>query len=473
VEGRNVQDVFDYIDANRERYVETLRRLVNQPSVTTDVEDCIRCADVLAEIMAEHGCPPQVIPAKPGVAPVLFYETGAAANDAPSMIGYAHYDVKMADPLDEWTVDPWGGEIKDGHMYGRGVSDNKSGCLAFLFAVEAMRAVRGATPCNVRLLIEGEEETGSAHLETWALNNRHLIEDSDGLHCLDGHVEVSTGRPNHVLNGRAMLYLELWVRGPEFDVHSSRSHLVENPAWRLVDALRSIKDPKTDRMLVDGWYDDMAPYTEQDEAYVRFMAEGLDEDAVQEHYGTTGRPFPGDRRGLDLVRAVHLEPTCSICGIHSGFTDPGRLMTIVPRVAWAKLDIRCRPFLQPLRLVELLRRHLDEHGFEDIELKVLNADTHGPWKTPFESAMSQACIRASDLVFGNPPTGIGPSGPENVIYGNFGIPNVLTGFSNPDCHIHAPDERLSIDYYMKGIKYGAAIMQAFAEEMEKERSSAS
>ena len=457
-----MNDLFTYIEDNRDRYVEALRRLVRQPSVTTDVGDCIACANLLSELMAEAGCPPQAIPPLPGVPPVLYYETGPTEMNRRTMIGYAHYDVKPADPLDEWTHDPWGGEIAEGYMYGRGVADNKSGCLAFLYAVEAFRTVRGETPCNVRLLIEGEEETGSPHLETWALNNRKLIEGSDGLHCLDGHLEVSTGKPNHVLNGRAMLYLELWVKGPAFDVHSSRSHLVENPAWRLVDALRSIKDPKTDRMLVDGWYDDMVPPTDEDRTYIEFMAEGFDGAEVKRHYGTTGRPFPGDRQGLELVRAVHLEPTCSICGIHSGFTEPGKLMTIVPRVAWAKLDIRCRPFLQPRKLVELLRSHLDRNGFEDIEMVVLNVDKHGPWKTPFQAAMSQACARASNIVFGHDPDRVGPSGPENVIFGHFGIPNVLTGFANADCHIHAPDERLSLDYFIKGIKYGAAIMEEFA-----------
>ncbi|MEX2356309.1 MAG: M20/M25/M40 family metallo-hydrolase [Thermaerobacterales bacterium] len=456
-----MKDVFRYIDENADRFVSDLQRLVRQPSNTPDVADCIRCADILAEIMKTSGCEPEVMPPAPGIAPILYHDARSASADARTMIGYAHYDVKPADPVDEWTHEPWGAEIVDDVMYGRGVVDNKSGSLAFVYAVEAFRAVRGAPPVHVKMVIEGEEETGSEHLESWALNNRRLLDDVQGLHCLDGHVEASNGMPRVTIHGRALLYIELRAKGPSDDVHSGRAHFVTNPAWRLVGALSTIKDPNSDRILVDGWYDRVKEPDADDEAFLDSQMEGFDEAAIQKQYGTEGRPFPGGRRGRELLHAFFTQPTASICGIHAGFTTPGELMTIVPSTAIAKLDFRCPPDLDPEELVGKLRAHLDRHGYDDVEIAPLNVGRY-PWRAPFQSAMTQACIRASREVFGRDPDRVGPSAPEGIFAHHFGIPAILTGFGTPDCNIHAPDERLPINQYIKGIKYAAAIMEEFA-----------
>jgi acetylornithine deacetylase/succinyl-diaminopimelate desuccinylase-like protein len=457
-----MDDVFAYIDANRERYVEALRRFVRQPSVTTDLDDCERCADVLERLMADAGCTADRSRPAPGIPPVLYHEAPAGdPGSARTLLGYAHYDVKPADPLDAWTHDPWGGEVVEGVMYGRGVVDNKSGCLAFMYALEAFRALRGTPPVNVKLVFEGEEETGSEHLETWVLEHRDRLEGIDGLHCLDGTVEASTQRPRLNLHGRGMIYVDLVVQGPRTDVHSGRANLVTNPAWRLVGALATIKDPHTDRILIDGWYDDLAPLGPDEEAYLRAELEGFDEVSVQRQFGTEGRPFPGDKRGLDLVAAYHRDPTANINGIHAGYTVPGKMQTIVPSVARAKLDFRCPPELDAGSLVDRLRRHLDDRGFEDVEMQVLNASGY-PWRAAYGAAITRACIEASHQVFGTAPGAVGPTAPEGVFAHHFQVPPILTGFGPDDSNIHAPDEKLPIDQYLKGIKYAAAIMHHFA-----------
>ena len=451
-----------YIDSNADRYVEALRTLVRHPSNTPDVDDCIRCADVLADLMAAAGCAPDVTPPIPGAAPVLHYEAHAAAPKSRTMVGYGHYDVKPAGPLKDWDSDPWGAEIRDGVMYGRGVVDNKSGCLAFLFAIEAFRATAGATPVHVKLVFEGEEETGSENLETWALNHRSWLESVDGLHCLDGHVEASTGLPPVYIEGRSLAYVELRAKGPRYDVHSGRASLVVNPVWRLVGALATIKDPRTDRILVDGWYDKLRATSDDDELFLQHQLEDFSEAAIQHEYGTEGQPFPGNRRGYDLLKAVRSEPTANICGIHAGFTAPGEMQTIVPSHALAKIDFRFPPDLDARELLEKLRSHLDRHGYSDIEIVTLHAGGY-PWRSPYQSAMTQACIRASRSVFGKDPDRVGPSAPEGLFAHHFGFPAIITGFGTPDCNIHAPNERLPIDQFIKGIKYAAAIMHEFSQ----------
>jgi len=335
-----------------------------------------------------------------------------------------------------------------------------------VYALEAFRQVRGQPPVTVKLVFEGEEETGSAHLETWALDNRELLEGVEGLHCLDGNVEAESGMPRITIHGRAVLYVELRAKGPAMDVHSGRAHLVTNPAWRLVGALASIKDPHTDRILVDGWYDDLAEFDEDDRAYIEKELKGFTEEAIHDQYGTHGKPFPGNRRGFELLKAFYTEPTSSICGIHGGFTTKGRMQTIVPREAWAKLDFRCPPNLNPSTLVDKLRRHLDNQGYDDVEIVPLNVGWY-PWRAPLQSAMTQACYQASEMVFGREPSTMGPSAPEGIFTHHFGIPVVLTGFGTPDCNIHAPDEKLPISQFVKGIKYAAAIMERFGRLVPK------
>lgn len=457
-----VNDVFQYIDQNTNRYVAQLQQLVRQPSITPNVEDCIACAHVLADIMTSAGCLPELIPPAPGAPPIIYFEAKASQEGVRSLLGYAHYDVKPVEPIAEWRHEPWGGEVVDGVMYGRGVVDNKSGCLAFLYAVEAFRAVKGTPPVNVKLVFEGEEETGSEHLEQWALKHQGLLEGIDGLHCLDGTVEASTNLPRINLHGRGMIYVELSVRGPRVDVHSGRANLVQNPAWRLVGALATIKDAHTDRILIDAWYDDLHEMEPDEEAYLRDQFSSFDEAKVQAQFGTEGRRFPGNKRGFDLLAAYHREPTANISGIHGGFTALGEMQTIVPSEAYAKLDFRCPPDLDTTKLLQLLRDHLNSRGYADVEVEVLHAGGY-PWRTPYQAAITLACIRASDEIFGEMPRYHGPSAPEGIFAHHFGIPPILTGFGSSASNIHAPNEQLPVAQFIKGIKYAASIMAHFAE----------
>ena len=444
----------------RERYVEALASLVRIPSVSTDVPECRAAARFVAETAAARGLRVRCDEV-PEAGPVVFAE-GPARPGAPSLIGYAHYDVKPAGDRTAWRHDPWGAAIEGGRMYGRGVVDNKSGALALIFAAEACAAV-DTPPVNIKLIIEGEEEIGSPHLEEWARAHADDVEGAAGIFCLDGSTEPPRGLPRVDLFGRGILYVQLTVETATVDVHSHKAVLVRDAAWRLIEALRTIKDVETDRVIVPGWGDELLVPTDADWEYFREKAAVLDPAALRAQHGTLHDGFPAGRAGVELVRAYYMEPTCTICGLWAGETTPGVRMTAVPRRAVAKLDFRCPPHLNAARQAEKLRAHLDRAGFGDVRMEVLSARAP-TWHTSSRSELVGAIRRAGVDAFGGRWVAeAGRPSAEGVFSDGFGIPPVLTGFANPDCAIHAADENLVLEHYFRGIEYAAAIFVRFGE----------
>ncbi|GEM_PF-662296 len=452
--------VRDHVRASQRRYVDALRAFVRIPSVTGDLAACRDAAQYLGDLAAGAGLTVRADPIE-GAGPTLFARV-ADAPGRPTVIGYAHYDVKPAGDRAAWTRDPWGGEVDAGRLYGRGAADDKSGCLAFVFAAEACHSA-GGLPTDLRLVIEGEEETGSAHLEEWALAHPDDLRGADGVFCLDGSIEASTGLPRVDLFGRGILYVELSVETAAENVHSSRAVLVHNAAWRLIEALRTIKDVDSDRVIVPGWSDELVSLTDDDLTYFREKARAFDADAIRRQHGLRSVGFPAGRSGQDLVQALYMEPTCSICGFWAGDISPGVLMTAVPRRATAKLDFRCPPRLHAGRLAEKLRAHLDRAGYADVEMRVISARSH-TWHTTHTARIVQAIRRAGLDIFG-PGWQAERNGPtaEGVFAESLGIPPVLTGFANPDCRIHSPDENVDIECYLRGVEYAAAVLFRLAD----------
>jgi acetylornithine deacetylase/succinyl-diaminopimelate desuccinylase-like protein len=373
------------------------------------------------------------------------------------MLCYSHYDVQPPEPLDAWTHGgPWSAEIVDGVLYGRGATDNKSGVLAFNKAAKAFMAVRGELPVNLKFIIEGEEEIGSPHLGPWVEQNQELIE-ADGMHCLDGPVDGSTGLPDIDLGLKSVLFVELIARGANRDIHSLNFPLVPAPAWDLVRALNTILGENR-RVLVDGWYEGLYELQEEDFEQIEEKAKRVDLNEMKEEWGID--EFALGRDGAEAIKARAYEPTANIAGLISGYTGPGS-KTIVPNEARAKMDFRLIPNLDPVKAAEKLRRHLDKHGFGHIELEI-EATAEPPYKISVKEPMAQAIIKAATEVYGEVPIVNGVSA-EGTILKHVWIPCVLTGFASAGANLHAPDENIHLDHYIKGIKYAAAIMEEFGK----------
>lgn len=448
-----MQDIYDYIDAHADEYIRDLQTLVRQPSISAQNIGLRECAELVLRMMHDDGLDAHLHELDGGPPVIIGHMTTPRSQK--TMLCYSHYDVQPPEPIEAWTYGgPWSAEIVDGVLYGRGSTDNKSGILAFNKAAKAFLQVRGELPVNLKFIVEGEEEIGSLHLGPWVEQNPELLR-ADGMHCLDGSVDTATGLPDIDLGLKSVLFVELIARGANRDIHSLNFPLVPAPAWDLVRALNSIMDANR-RILVEGWYEGLYELQDEDYEQLEDKIKRVDLGKMKEEWGIS--EFALGRDGIDAIKARAYEPTANIAGLISGYTGPGS-KTIVPNEARAKMDFRLIPHLDPAKAIEKLRAHLKKHGFDNIEVKY-EARSEPPYKISVKEPMAQAVIAAATEVYGELPIVNGVSA-EGTILKHVWIPCVLTGFANPGANLHAPDENIRIDHYIKGIKYAAAIMEQF------------
>ena len=453
-----MQAIYDWIDANADECIRDLQTFVQQPSISAQNIGLREGATLIRDMMRRDGLPADFHELAEGP-PVVFGHLEAKAK-AKTILCYAHYDVQPPEPIDAWTHGgPWSGAVVDGVLYGRGATDNKSGVLAFTKAAKAFLQVRGEVPANLKFLIEGEEEIGSPNLAAWAEQNKDLLA-ADGMHCLDGSIETGTEVPDVSLGLKSVLFVELIARGANKDIHSLNFPLVPAPVWDLIRALNTIMDENR-RILIEDWYEGLWQLGPDDEAQLADKAGRVDLVAMKEEWGID--QFAMGRDGIDALRARSYEPTANIQGLIAGYTGPGT-KTIVPNEARARLDFRLIPNIQPDAAIRRLKAHLVKHGFGHIEVKAFDG-AEPPYKISVKEDISQAIIAAATEVYGELPIVNGVSA-EGAILRHVWIPCVLTGFANPGANLHAPDENIHIDKYIKGIKYAAAIMEHFGRSGE-------
>jgi acetylornithine deacetylase/succinyl-diaminopimelate desuccinylase-like protein len=390
-----------------------------------------------------------------GGPPIAFSDLRSRAGHK-TLLCYAHYDVQPPEPLALWVSPPFEPAIRDGVIYARGATDNKSGVMAFWKAAQAHRAVRGDLPCHLKFVFEGEEELGSPHFLPWVERHTALLA-CDASTCLDGPADHSTKLPAIKLGIKAILYVEFRLQMNEKDVWSGYAGWVPNPAWRMLKLLSSILDPDTGRILIDGWYDDLLPVTEDDETLLRAQLARFDEAEAKRELGI--KEFAWGMNAWEALKRRHYGPTANVCGITAGYGGEG-VKTIIPSEIGVKMDFRCPPNLEPARQLEKLRAHLARHGFGDVELIVHTARAN-PYKTSPREPIAQAVMRAAEAVFGGMPTVYGVS-TNGLIKVHVPHPAVLAGFADPDCRLHAPNENMPVERFIKGIKFAATIMEEYA-----------
>jgi acetylornithine deacetylase/succinyl-diaminopimelate desuccinylase-like protein len=453
-----MQDIYDWVDNREDELVAELQELLRQPSISAQGVGLEECAGLLRRQMIDNGLENTRILPVPG-GPDLLYATESARNpDAPTLLCYSHYDVQPPEPLELWTDPPFSASIRDGVIYARGATDNKSGALAFVRAAQAFREVRGGSPLNLTFLCEGEEEVGSPHLAAWVGDNQDLCR-CDASIGLDGGVNRTSFKPEIHLGIKAILAVELRVKSHGVDFWSGRAQLLQarSASWRLVHCLSSIFDANG-RILIDGWYDELIPPDDDDLYYLQEELKYFDRAELARQFGLTGAFHYED--DLELLKAIHYGASCNIAGLSAGYGGQG-MKTIVPKEASAKLDFRCPPDLEPANQLEKLSAHLQKHGFDDVEI-VTHTVRANPYKTPVSLAISQAVIHAADRVWGEQPLVMGVS-TQGTIMINVPHPAVLSGFGAAENNLHAPDENMPIERYLQGIKFAATIFQEFAE----------
>jgi acetylornithine deacetylase/succinyl-diaminopimelate desuccinylase-like protein len=446
--------VFQWIDAQREAAIADLQRFCRQPSVAAQQWGMAEMAEIVQAALRDLGAHTQSV-ATAGF-PVI---VGRLDGETPRRLAiYNHYDVQPPEPLDAWTVQPFVAEIRDGKLYARGVADNKGNLVARLWAVRAWQAVHGALPCGITFLFEGEEEIGSPHLAAFAAANQELIR-ADA--CLwESAYRDDSGALSLYAGLKGMLYVELRARGVAFDLHSSNAPLAPNAAWRLVQALNSLRD-QSGRVLIAGFYDDVQQPTERERELMRSFPADVE---PLRRFWQIDRLLGDSDDPAALTERLLFEPTCNICGLWSGYSGPGT-KTVLPATAGAKLDFRLVPRQTPETVLAQLRRHLAAHGFDDVEVVELDGPEH-PAQSPVETPLMDALIRSARLVYGVEPRvqpRMAATGPMEQLCQRYNIPAIGgAGVGYMGSRTHAPDENIRLDDFILGIKHIAALLAEFA-----------
>lgn len=439
------------VERRLDESLDELRRLVAQPSVSSTGEGVAACAELCRELLERHGFAARVHPTQGS--PVVVGELGSGPR---TLLLYCHYDTEAPGELDRWTSPPFQPEIRDGRIYGRGVEDDKGHIVSRLAAISAYVAAHGEPPFRIVFLIEGEEEVGSASLARFVREHRELLR-ADGCIWEWGTVD-HRDRPVFMLGVRGYVNAELEAETATADVHSGLQSHVPNAAWRLVWALGTLKDA-SERVLIDGFYDDVLPPTPSQRALLDALP---DTEADEKRlYGV--RRFAGGLEGDAWRRAVFL-PTCTINGIASGFQGEGS-MAVIPRRAVAKLDFRLVPGQDPERILRLLRRHLDAHGFDDVHVRSGGGMRPAATVDP-ELPFVRTVIGSAAELYPQPPVVhplIGGSGPLDLVVGELQTPVVIgVGIDRPGTLGHAPDEHVWIDELVRGTKHMATLLERLA-----------
>ena len=442
----------EHVRARTRAYVDELKELIRQPSVSAQKQGIEETARIVLARAKRAGVAAR-IERVTGGPPTIVGEIGAGRR---TLLVYDHFDVQPPEPLDEWETPPFEPVERDGMLYGRGVSDNKGNLMARLQAIESYAATIGEPPLRVRVLFEGEEEIGSEHLAAFVRAHADDLR-ADGCIWEAGYKDAA-GRPTVSLGLKGICYLDLWVRGAAKDAHSSIGTIVPNAAWRLVWALASLKDAD-DRITVDGLMDHVRAPSAADLTVLEAVP--YDEAEMRRIHGISS--FVRGLSGLELKRKHFFEPTCTICGLTSGYQGEGS-KTVLPAVASAKVDFRLVPDLTPALVRRLVREHLDRRGFSDIELTPHHGE--GPSRWPADSLAARAAVAACRDTYGVEPVVyplMAGSGPMAQVCDELGIPAVGFGSGNAMSANHAPNENIAIADYVDHIRAFGRFMHAFAE----------
>jgi len=446
------REPFDYIDAHSQSFLRRLEEFLAQPCVVATGEGIDESAKLVSDLLKNLGASFQSLVA--GSSPPAIFAR-LRGKSAASLLFYNHYDVQPADPLEEWTTPPFRPDIRDGRIFARGVADNRGDFLARLFAVEAVLATAGQLPLEIKFFCEGEEEIGSPHLAEIVSQHTNLLR-SDG--CLwESGSRSASGRFQIFLGLKGMCAAEIRIKGAASDLHSSNATLVPSPAWRLVRALDSLKDP-SGRILIPAFYGDVSPPSDEDLALLENIP--FDADAMKARWGV--QALVAGLSGRAALRAHIFEPTCNICGLTSGYQGPG-VKTVLPNVASAKLDFRLVPNQHPDRVLELLRTHLDRAGFADAQ--IIPEGGLLPARTSPDAAISRATVAAAAAVYSHDPVvfpSMAASGPMSLFTRELSTPTASAGVANDRSNIHAPDENILVEDFISGIKYAVALMYDMA-----------
>ena len=445
-----------YVRDNRDRILAELLEWLRIPSISAQpahADEVRRSAEWAAELLRGAGLEHVEILETAG-APAVYGDHLHGGPDAPTALVYGHHDVQPVDPLDEWLSPPFEPVVVDGECRGRGAVDDKGQVLFQVAAVRGLlEAGSGRLPVNVKFLVEGEEEVGSPHFEE--LLHRERARLACDVVVVSDTDMWSPDVPSTCVGMRGLVAFDVKVRTAQADLHSGLfGGAVPNPAHLIARLVASLHDPDG-RVALPGFYDDVRPLTPAEEESLAAIP--VDEAAWQRMAGV-GR-LAGER-GRSLLERIWTRPTCDVVGIDTGYSGEG-MKTVVPARGGFKVTFRLVPDQRPDRVAAAFEAWLRESVPQGIEVEATMVGGVAPALTPVDHPAMAALCRAIERVWGKAPlfTRIGGSGPEEALGRVLAAPFLYLGVALPDDRFHAPNERLVLDQFWKGLLAAGELWQ--------------
>ena len=451
-----MKKILNYVDSHKKEIIKDLQTLIRQPSVSAKNEGIEQCAKLVRSMLKKSGIKSEILRLDKKTAPVVFGEVKSKINPNKTLLFYNHYDVQPAEPFDLWDDPPFSGTLKGNKIFGRGATDDKGELVTRIKAVEAYLKTLGDVPCNIKFVIEGEEETGSAHIESYLKKYQKKF-SCDGVIWEFGYVD-SKNRPIIGLGMKGLLYVELSVKESKRDAHSSLAVLIKNPAWRLIQAINTLRDDNG-RILIKDWYKEVKPLSKNDLKLIQ--QEPFDESSFKKEFGI--KSFVGNKSGLSAKKALVGDPTCNIAGFLSGYTGEGA-KTVLPGNAMVKIDFRLIPEMNPIKQVQRLKKHLKSKGFDDLKIKVYHGEAAA--RTNSSEPFVQNVKDAANSSYGKSILNVSNAGtgPMFSFVKVLKAPCIAIGSTYIFSRIHSPNEYARVDLLQKTTKCMCHIIENFGKK---------
>jgi acetylornithine deacetylase/succinyl-diaminopimelate desuccinylase-like protein len=454
----------DYLSAHRDQSLARLIEFARIPSVSTDparAGEVARAAEWVAAGLRRAG-PIDVRTVATGGHPVVYGEW-LGAPKMPTLLVYGHYDVQPPDPVERWTSGPFEPELRDGRLYGRGVSDNKGPMLIALEVARAFFATRGALPLNVKFLFEGEEEIGSRNLEPFIAAHAHVLR-ADSVLSADGAMWRSD-EPSITIASRGVVALEFSLRGASRSLHSGRyGGAIPNALHAMAELTASLHTPEG-RVAVAGFYDDVAPVADAERRAIADLP--FDEGRFLAQAGAAA--LFGEA-GFSTLERLWIRPTLEVNGLWGGYQGSGS-QTVTPNEAHAKVSCRLVPDQDPDRVRALVVRHLETHLPPGVTLSV-HGDRHAapPYRIRADHPGLRTAERVLEQVYGKKPLRVrmGSTLPVSALFKRLlGLDTVFFSFSTADEDFHSPNEFFRVHRLHEGLEAWARYWESYARRSEE------
>jgi len=448
----------DYQQEHQDRFLNELLDLLRIPSISADSQykgDVARCATAVKDSLLQAGCTHAEICPTDGH-PIVYGEI-IIDPAKPTVLVYGHYDVQPADPLDLWHSGPFEPVIKEGKIFARGACDDKGQMFMHVKALEVM-AKTNTLPCNVKLMIEGEEEVGSSNLGMFLENNKEKLK-ADIVLVSDTSM-ISMEHPSLETGLRGLAYMEVEVTGPNRDLHSGvYGGAVANPINILCKMIASLHD-ENNYITIPAFYDKVDNLSDAEKAALNNAPFDL-----QEYKDELGVADVWGEKGYSTLERTGTRPTLDVNGIWGGYTGEGA-KTVLPSKAFAKISMRLVPHQNSDEIAAIFQQHFESIAPASVKVKVTAHHGGEPVVTPTDSKAYQAAAKAIQTTFGKEPipTRGGGSIPIIALFEKIlGLKTVLMGFGLDNDNIHSPNEKYDVANYFKGIETIPYFHKYFAE----------